>query len=350
MSIDELTLPKFTSQVIDAQNIIVSSEIGFQLDLSSNANRPNLNVRSRCFTYSLPKRALILEVCQQNTSTYWEFYFSLGDASLLLSSYLHISQISELPIELVFAASELFFEQLINEFEEFKSWQITSVKIADVDGGNKDYQYTYLFEVDKEGKSISAFCKANIDSLATLFEIYGKKRKGRMQIPVPTSFLVGQVHLDIEELRTLRSGDVVLVDSSSSFKEECLLLVSRQATWLAQINEKSITLIDRWSVQMESQLKDSTKPISKADNPESPEAYLTQLNNVSLSLKFELPGKEMTIEEIQSLTEGYTFTLNDSASSEILISLNHSVLGKGKLVNIEGRLGVQIIGWGKNGG
>ncbi|WP_226648319.1 type III secretion system cytoplasmic ring protein SctQ [Microbulbifer variabilis] len=349
MSIDELPLPQFTRQVIDAQNIIVSSEIGFRLGTHGNTNRPNLNVLSNCFTSNLPNRALILEICPQNLSTYWKLYIGLGDAGLLLSSYLHMGQISELPIELVSAACELWFEQIISEREELKSWQITSVKIADVDPCNINYDYTYLFEVNIEGKSIYAFCIANIDSLASLFEIYGQKRKRHLLINLPTTFLVGQAHLDIEELRSLRSGDIVLVDNSSFFKEECLLLVNRQAIWSAQLNETNVKLIDPWNVLMENELKDSVKPVGNADNAESPEDYVKQLNNVSLTLKFELPGKEMTIEEIQSLTEGYTFSLDDSASSEILISLNHSPLGKGKLVNIEGRLGVQIIRWGRNG-
>ena len=67
-----------------------------------------------------------------------------------------------------------------------------------------------------------------------------------------------------------------------------------------------------------------------------------ELNEIDIRLSFELDRRIITVGDLESLTPGYTFTLNCDVMSPVTIRANGKAIARGRLVDLDGTLGVQI--------
>jgi flagellar motor switch/type III secretory pathway protein FliN len=58
-----------------------------------------------------------------------------------------------------------------------------------------------------------------------------------------------------------------------------------------------------------------------------------------------LSEKEMTLEQASGLTRGAILDVDCDKSGIVSLAVNGKVLGEGRLVEIDGRLGVKILAW-----
>ncbi len=68
----------------------------------------------------------------------------------------------------------------------------------------------------------------------------------------------------------------------------------------------------------------------------------TEPRELELRLTFELEQRLITLAELEALTEGYTFALKCDNESPVTIRANGMSIAQGRLVDINGTLGVQI--------
>ncbi|MDR3117066.1 MAG: FliM/FliN family flagellar motor switch protein [Puniceicoccales bacterium] len=66
------------------------------------------------------------------------------------------------------------------------------------------------------------------------------------------------------------------------------------------------------------------------------------LATVEVSLTFDLGTARLSLETLESLREGYTFTLGESSGEFVTIRANGQPIGRGCLVSVDGHLGIQI--------
>jgi len=71
------------------------------------------------------------------------------------------------------------------------------------------------------------------------------------------------------------------------------------------------------------------------------------LNDVPLQIAVELGRVSVTAEELVSLHVGRIFDLGKPPSAQVDLSVNGKVVARGELVEIEGQLGVRIVGMGR---
>lgn len=69
--------------------------------------------------------------------------------------------------------------------------------------------------------------------------------------------------------------------------------------------------------------------------------------SIEITVAVELCRLKMTLVEAMDLQAGRIISLNRDLSPEVMLSVNNKLIGKGKLVQIEGRMGVQIFGMTK---
>ncbi len=67
------------------------------------------------------------------------------------------------------------------------------------------------------------------------------------------------------------------------------------------------------------------------------------LEALEVAVTFEVDRRLMSIAEIGAMTPGYTFTLPTDAGEPVTIRAGGKSLGKGRLVDLGGVLGVQVV-------
>ncbi|WP_273523478.1 type III secretion system cytoplasmic ring protein SctQ [Mailhella massiliensis] len=82
-----------------------------------------------------------------------------------------------------------------------------------------------------------------------------------------------------------------------------------------------------------------TSPLSEEAEP-SMDSSLQ--NDIDIRLSFELDRRLITVGELEALTPGYTFSLNSDMQSPVTIRANGKAIARGRLVDMNGVLGVQI--------
>ena len=88
--------------------------------------------------------------------------------------------------------------------------------------------------------------------------------------------------------------------------------------------------------------KEAAAPESPANGANAPENALN-LGGLEVAVSFELDRRLMSLADIAALKPGYTFALPASPDSPVTIRANGKALGTGRLVDMGGVLGVQLV-------
>jgi type III secretion protein Q len=70
---------------------------------------------------------------------------------------------------------------------------------------------------------------------------------------------------------------------------------------------------------------------------------------LEVTLTFELERRLMTVRDVETLAPGYTFAFGGDALAPVTLYANGKSVGKGRLVDLNGTLGVQVVSLGKVG-
>lgn len=100
------------------------------------------------------------------------------------------------------------------------------------------------------------------------------------------------------------------------------------------------------SVVSSNQNEESEKPLTPVVNVSSEKKIaildVGTVEGLPVELTFETSRKQVSLGELMSVTEGYIFVSQDPVSNPIEIRANGRMIGHGRLVNVEGNIGVQI--------
>ncbi|MDR2340988.1 MAG: FliM/FliN family flagellar motor switch protein [Puniceicoccales bacterium] len=66
------------------------------------------------------------------------------------------------------------------------------------------------------------------------------------------------------------------------------------------------------------------------------------VGEIEVQLTFDVGDVTLTLKELEGMREGYTLTIDRPVDEAVNIRANGHVIGRGRLVKVEGRLGVQI--------
>jgi type III secretion system YscQ/HrcQ family protein len=155
---------------------------------------------------------------------------------------------------------------------------------------------------------------------------------------------LGAVDLSAEELAGLERNDLLIFELGLS-----LLLPHRfdrgwkaagdRVTSVRGISNLNHLQIDKYFER---------DVVSTEDSPmkQPPELTLVpDLSQLPIRIHVILTEKELTLPEAAGLTSGAILDLDCDKSGTVFLAANGKVLGDGRLVEIEGRLGVKILSW-----
>ena len=140
-------------------------------------------------------------------------------------------------------------------------------------------------------------------------------------IPVRLDFVLGHQTLTASLLARIEPGDVVL------FEHRPVLYANGRASFRLSIQQEQMIL------------QDSVYPADLAITETQAPAGVEQ---IPLQAEFVLHTENLTVGEWSELAPGRVFMLSPDAERKVLLRVNGMPLARGELVDVEGRLGVEI--------
>lgn len=178
----------------------------------------------------------------------------------------------------------------------------------------------------------------------------------RPDLPITLCVDAGSMRISIRELSTLAQGDILLPPYYSGAQGRIILRPCPPATGqtpagaasvLCAVNDTQATVVT--AVMNPQEIPMTTTDPSATLPPDEDQAGL-DVNGIDIELCFELERRTMTVADLAALVPGYTFTLGCDPLSPVSLRINGAVVGTGRLVDINGVLGVQVDSLTRKGG
>ena len=165
-------------------------------------------------------------------------------------------------------------------------------------------------------------------------------------VPVPVSLEAGRMRLSVNELSSLEPDDVLLPETYPAREGRVTLRLcatSRSLAFACSLAEGCATIL--------SVLNPEEGPMSDENNTAAGAAPSEGVDTgeLEVTLTFELERRLMTVRDVETLAPGYTFAFGGDALAPVTLYANGKSIGKGRLVDLNGTLGVQVVSLGKAG-
>ena len=169
--------------------------------------------------------------------------------------------------------------------------------------------------------------------------------------PLTMAFEYGSVQLSLAEWQGLGVEDILLPESLADENTVHLRFYSAQTPLnlaaLGRRTEKGITLeqYPAFFSQEElvmSQNENQNPEAAEEQQPTEKSLDATAMGTLQVTLSFELEKRVLTLNELATLAPGYTFPLAVESAAPVTLSVNGKAVGRGRIVDMNGVLGVQV--------
>jgi len=149
-------------------------------------------------------------------------------------------------------------------------------------------------------------------------------------VPIILSKQIAETQLPNTLFKTLAQGDVVFFDRCSARDQHILVAINNWACWqgLYDSNSGSITL---------------TEKVRGTFMTDANHETITHYDDVPITLVFEAGRKEIRIQDLYQLQEGFVFQFDSEAEQAISLKVNGKVIGECELVSVNEKLGARIL-------
>ncbi|OCA56282.1 type III secretion system cytoplasmic ring protein SctQ [Photorhabdus namnaonensis] len=149
----------------------------------------------------------------------------------------------------------------------------------------------------------------------------------RLSIPLRLSLQWGTITLTLDAFRTLESGDVLLLPLQQQPDAPLLAYLEGRPWAYFKSHDHKLELITMHTPSSDN--SDDTLPV-------------TDLNDLEVHVSFEVGRQTLDLQTLTSLQPGSLLDLGVPSDGVVRILVNQKYLGSGRLVDIEGRLGVRV--------
>jgi type III secretion protein Q len=157
-------------------------------------------------------------------------------------------------------------------------------------------------------------------------------------IPASLQFLLGASRLSQGCLSGVGPGDVLLI-SDHALHVRCNGLV---LAWYS-ITDEGITVEELLEEPYEEFAVDAEQASPEQAGDPAQASSQAAMARIPVRLEFVLQQNKMTIGQLGQLHAGQLISLASDAEKQVLVLANGAVLGRGELVQLEDRLGVEVI-------
>lgn len=147
-------------------------------------------------------------------------------------------------------------------------------------------------------------------------------------LPLELAFESGYLELNVNDTASLASGDVLIPQVWHPAEGRLALRLCRGH---APALSAPCSFADGKAV-LEGPLSPDVEPVMDSN----------EHNDIDIRLSFELDRTTITLGELSTLAPGYVFTLGSDAQSPVTVRANGKAIARGRLVDMDGTLGVQL--------
>jgi type III secretion protein Q len=167
------------------------------------------------------------------------------------------------------------------------------------------------------------------------------------QIPLRGRLCLGWTDLTRSAWRDLAAGDVVFIGNRPGQESDALVLLvplvdGRSRGMRSSLRQTTLTILSEafdMSDSPPSEMADEQQdPLLVEQTPEQP-----WRDQVKVRLSFDVGHRSMTMAELEGLQPGEVLELDRPLEEAVTIRANGTAVGSGRLVDVDGRLGVQVV-------
>ncbi|OCQ54607.1 Yop proteins translocation protein Q [Photorhabdus australis subsp. thailandensis] len=243
----------------------------------------------------------------------FSFYCHAAELGLWLAPDLQQADLSSLPQDLLLSLLEHQSKMLSD-----LSWSALRTTSAPSSSA------CLLLSFERQGATLPLWLTEPSPLLAIL-----PKRQPReyLTIPLFLSLQWGSIKLTLNEFRTLESGDVLLLPPQQQPDTPLLGYLEGHLWAYFKYHEHKLELITMHTLSSDSPNNTSLVP---------------DLNSLEIHVSFEVGRQTLDLHTLTSLQPGSLLDLGVPPDGEVRILVNQRCLGSGRLVDIQGRLGVRV--------
>lgn len=180
------------------------------------------------------------------------------------------------------------------------------------------------------------------------------------RLRVPLAVRIGTTHIAVGEMRDVQPGDIVSIESWQSQAGALVVQCTtgqRGLSWTALAEGRRITvqapqgtaraadMTSKDGAHMDPREQRDERNGAQDDipHPDAERASLSRLDNLEVTLRFEVGDVDIALAELRTVRPGYVFELPQPLKqSEVRIVANGRMIGTGTLIAVGNRLGVRV--------
>jgi type III secretion system YscQ/HrcQ family protein len=159
----------------------------------------------------------------------------------------------------------------------------------------------------------------------------------------------GSAHLRAQELSELEVGDIIRIHPQIEVVLPASDRKSPDQGWTArQVSDQPLRLEITSTFRRNRIMNQETTHENRAEELSAPETSETPvLDNLPIRLQVVLDQVELNLADLRSLAVGSILELDRTHTDSVQLAANGTLIGRGQLVDIEGRMGVRLTEWSK---
>lgn len=289
----------------------------------------------------------------------WSIEFGKQPSLTLYPAFKDTPEILCVPEEVKLAVFELLLSPFFQQFENIMGTSvelISSTLYPDSEDFLVACSIPFVLRIEEYEDEISFIVKIEKKSdvlmfLSKLEELPLAYNYDVLSIPIEVGIEVGYTQLSRSQLQELEKDDI-LIPNQYFIKESRVLLRFSGFLVDCKIDGGIATVMDVNNVespeQQNSEEQYEGQEYQEAARPESERQRgqpISEIDVASLELPvvFELDRRIMTVRDLSSIAPGYTFPMSIDPQAPVTLRVNGKAIGVGRIVDLNGSLGVQVI-------
>ncbi|MDF1751919.1 MAG: type III secretion system cytoplasmic ring protein SctQ [Verrucomicrobiales bacterium] len=229
------------------------------------------------------------------------------------------------------------------DLDRFEDWSNYKISFAETPVSLSQLPICIPFNLSGILGDISAPAEAASLLSGLLTRLPEKKFPGS-RIPLSLGIEVGRTLLEVEEIRKLKTGDVILIEKGPDLKNDQIEIRPSHDTVYRGILRGS-------EIKIESYMNVNTDYISEFDNASeagtgnlpAKRDSVTSIGAVPVTAVFELGRRQVTIDDLDQLQPGVVLELEHPVEeAEIIVRVNGKAIATGQLAEVNGKIAVRI--------
>jgi type III secretion protein Q len=159
------------------------------------------------------------------------------------------------------------------------------------------------------------------------------------RLEIPLRFEVGWTDLATSSLQGIEPHDVILLDECWVSEQRVRVKVGGGCLFEAMLEGMQMTVM----TELEEALDGGDDLVDGGDWTDEGD----RLEHLQVRLTFDLGERMMTLASLQEIGPGHIFDLGRDLRRAVIIRANGRAVGEGELVEIDGRIGVSVMAFGR---